>query len=58
MDRVRAAAAGWQMAQSGLTLSLSIGAATARTRAELDRVVDDADQRMYSAKRGPEAPAA
>lgn len=58
VDRVRVAAAGWQMAQTGLTLSLSIGAATARTRAELDHVVDEADQAMYSAKRSPEAPAA
>ncbi|HTS14444.1 MAG TPA: GGDEF domain-containing protein [Candidatus Sulfotelmatobacter sp.] len=58
VDRVRAAAAGWRMAQTGLTLSLSMGAATARTRAELDGVVDAADQAMYAAKRRPEAPAA
>jgi len=58
VDRVRTAAGNWRMAQSGLVLSLSMGAATAHTRAELDHVVDQADQAMYSAKRSPEAPAA
>jgi diguanylate cyclase (GGDEF)-like protein len=58
LDRVRAAASGWRIAQSGLALSLSMGAATARTRDELEGVVDAADQAMYAAKRRPEAPAA
>jgi len=51
VDRVSRAAAAWQ-GPPGIALSLSMGAATARTRAELEAAPEIADQRMYAAKHG------
>jgi len=52
LDRVRAAASAWRDPEGRLSLLLSLGAATARSGAELRAAVHLADERMYERKHG------
>ncbi|MFI5262575.1 MAG: GGDEF domain-containing protein, partial [Candidatus Limnocylindrales bacterium] len=54
VERVGHAAATWQGPLPGVTLGLSMGSATARTRTDLEGAAEVADRRMYAAKHRPE----